>query len=129
MSAGHPGRCSRLPTHHPRTDIGNLESLQGSLRRDGIQEPVLVYEIESGKYSVIDGVRRLKSFQEFGWKRIPCLIKKGISDAEAAHLSYVKNVERKTLSAIEKAHHIKRMRDVFSYTLEELFVMGYGPSA
>ncbi|MFH1985061.1 MAG: ParB/RepB/Spo0J family partition protein, partial [Pseudomonadota bacterium] len=76
-----------IPTHHPRTDIGNLESLQGSLRRDGIQEPILVYEIEPGKYGVYDGVRRLKSFQEFGWKRIPCLIKKGISEAEAAHLS------------------------------------------
>ncbi|MFH1983896.1 MAG: DNA methyltransferase, partial [Pseudomonadota bacterium] len=88
-----------------------------------------VYEIEPGKYGVYDGVRRLKSFQEFGWKRIPCLIKKGISEAEAAHLSYVKNVERKTLSAIEIARHILSMRDTFGYTLEELELKGYGSPA
>jgi len=115
-----------IPNHHPRSDFGDLKDLQGSLRRDGMQEPVLVYEIDPGKYGIIDGVRRLKSFQEFGWKRIPCLIKKGISEADAAHLSYVKNVERKTLSPIEIARHIQTMRDTFGYSLDELELKGYG---
>lgn len=114
------------PQHHPRSDYGNLEELQGSIRRDGLQEPLLVYEIEDGKFGIIDGARRLKAAQEMGLKQISCLIKKGISEAEAAHLSYVKNVERKTLSAIEIARHIKTMKDEFGYTLNELELKGYG---
>lgn len=118
-----------IPKHHPRSDFGNLETLQGSLRRDGMQEPVLVYEIDPGKYGVIDGVRRLKAALEMGWKQIPCLIKKGISEADAAHLSYVKNVERKTLNVIEIARHILTMKDTFDYTFEELELKGYGSTA
>jgi modification methylase len=117
------------PQHHPRSDYGNLEELQGSIRRDGLQEPLLVYEIEAGKFGVIDGARRLKAAQEMGLKQISCLIIKGISEAEAAHLSYVKNVERKTLSAIEIALHIKTMKDEFGYTLNELELKGYGSPA
>jgi ParB/RepB/Spo0J family partition protein len=115
-----------IPQHHPRNDFGNLEELQGSIRRDGLQEPLLVYEIEPGKFGIIDGARRLKAAKEMGLKQILCLVKKGISEAEAAHHSYVKNVERKTLSAIEIALHIKTMKDEFGYTLNELELKGYG---
>ena len=87
-----------IPKHHPRNDYGDLGELQGSLRRDGIQDPLLVFEVEAGSYGIIDGARRLKAAQEMGWAGVPCLIKRGITEAEAAHLSYVKNVERKTLS-------------------------------
>ena len=118
-----------IPQHHPRSDYGNLETLQGSIKRDGLQEPLLVYEIEAGKFGIIDGARRLKAFQEMGLKQISCLINKGISEAEAAHLSYVKNVERQTLSVIEIARHIKAMRDDFGYTLSELELKGYGSPA
>jgi len=118
-----------IPPHHPRSDYGNLETLQGSIKRDGLQEPLLVYEIETGKFGIIDGARRLKAFQEMGLKQISCLINKGISEADAAHLSYVKNVERQTLSVIEIARHIKAMRDDFGYTLSELELKGYGSPA
>lgn len=118
-----------IPQHHPRSDFGNLETLQGSIRRDGLQEPLLVYELEAGKFGIIDGARRLKAAQEMGLKQISCLIIKGISEAEAAHLSYVKNIERKTLSPIEIARHIRTMRDEFGYTLNELELKGYGSPA
>ena len=118
-----------IPQHHPRSDYGNMETLQGSIRRDGLQEPLFVYEIEDGKFGIIDGARRLKAAKEMGWKEVPCLIKKGLSEADAAHLSYVKNVERKTLSAIEIALHIKTMKDEFGYTFNELELQGYGSPA
>lgn len=118
-----------IPQHHPRSDYGNLEKLQGSIRRDGLQEPLFVYEIEATKFGIIDGARRLKAFLEMGLKQIACLINKGISEADAAHLSYVKNVERKTLSVIEIARHIKNMRDTFGYSIRELELMGYGTPA
>jgi len=118
-----------IPKHHPRSDYGNLATLQGSIKKDGLQEPLLVYVIEAGKFGIIDGARRLKAVQEMGLKQVSCLINKGISEADAAHLSYVKNVERKNLSVIEIARHIKAMRDDFGYTLRELELKGYGSPA
>ena len=118
-----------IPNHHPRSDYGNLETLQGSIKRDGLQEPLLVYEIEAGKFGIIDGARRLKAIQEMGLKQISCLINKGISEADAAHLSYVKNTERNSLNAIEIALHLKAMTDEFGYTHRELELRGYGSPA
>ena len=118
-----------IPKHHPRSDFGKLDDLQGSMRRDGIQDPLLVFVTGPEKFGVIDGARRLKAAEEMGWKQVPCLIKKGASEADAAHLSYVKNVERKTLNAVEMARHIQTMRDTFQFTLEELELKGYGSTA
>ena len=118
-----------IPNHHPRSNYGNLETLQGSIKRDGLQEPLLVYEIEAGKFGIIDGARRLKAIQEMGLKQISCLINKGISEADAVHLSYVKNTERNSLNAIEIALHLKAMTDEFGYTHRELELRGYGSPA
>ena len=117
-----------IPDHYFREDFGDIESLIKSLRREGPQEPLLVYEIDEGKYCIIDGARRKKAFEEMGRTEVPCLVRQGISDAEAAHLSFIKNAERKTITVIETAKHIKRMRDKFGFTLEELSVKGYGAS-
>ena len=87
--------------YHPRNMLGDIETLQGSIKRDGLQEPLLVYELADNQYAVIDGVRRLEAVGEFGWQSIPCLIKKGMETSDAAHLSYVKNTERNSLNPIE----------------------------
>lgn len=111
--------------YHPRKNLKDMESLQNSIRRDGLQEPLLVYPTGEGKYSVIDGTRRLKVYQDFGRQAIPCIIKK-VGDADAAHLSYVKNFERSAFDPIEIALHLKAMRDDFGYSLQDLEIKGYG---
>ncbi len=120
---------SLVVNYHPRNMLGDIESLQGSIKRDGLQEPLLVNEVAENQYIVIDGVRRLAAVQEFGWQSVPCLIKKGMDASDAAHLSYVKNTERNSLTPIEIAHHLKAMMDEFGYTQSELELKGYGSKA
>jgi len=115
--------------YHPRNTLGNIESLQGSIKRDGLQEPLFVYDVGDNQYAVIDGVRRLAAIQEFGWQSVPCLINKGMDASDAAHLSYVKNTERNSLNPIEIALHLKAMIDEFGYTHRELELKGYGSPA
>ena len=112
--------------YHPRKDLGDIERLQGSIKRDGLQEPLLVYEASEGRFAIIDGCRRFKAVQGLGWKVVPCLIKKGIKPAEAAHLSYVRNTEREGFNPIEIACHMKAMRDTFGFSLRDLELKGYG---
>jgi ParB/RepB/Spo0J family partition protein len=115
-----------ISKHHPRIDPGDITDLQKSIRRDGMQEPLFGYINEQGLFCIIDGTRRLMAIKEMGIQYVSCLITKNLSEAQAAHLSYVKNSERKTLSAIEIARHIKAMKDDFGYTDAELDLMGYG---
>ena len=112
--------------YHPRKDFGDIEKLQGSIKRDGLQEPLLVYEAGEGRFAIIDGCRRFKAVQELGWKVVPCLIKKDIKPADAAHLSYVRNTEREGFSPIEIACHLKAMQDTFGFSLRDLELKGYG---
>ena len=112
--------------YHPRKNLGDIEKLQNSIKRDGLQEPLLVYEAGENRYAVIDGCRRLTAIREFGWLTVPCIIKKDTGAAEAAHLSYVKNTERRGFDPIEIALHMKAMRDEFGYSLRDLELKGYG---
>jgi ParB/RepB/Spo0J family partition protein len=115
--------------YHPRKDLGKLETLQNSIRRDGLQEPLVVYESAPNEFAVIDGCRRLEVAREFGWKKVPCLIKTDVEASEAAHLSYVKNAERNSFNPIEVALHLKAMSEEFGYSLRDLELKGYGTPA
>ena len=117
-----------MVAYHPRINLGSLQSLQESIRRDGLQDPLLVYPLEDGRYAIIDGYRRLEAVREFGWQSVPCIIK-NVGATEAAHLSYLKNTERQGFDPIEAALHFKAMRDRFGFTLGELELKGYGSRA
>ena len=112
--------------NHPRKDLGNLETLEASIRRDGLQEPPMVMASDQGNYLILDGVRRVEVAKSFGWKEMLCLVRENLNADIAAHLSYVKNIERKSLTPIEIAGHLKRMMDKFGYTLRDLELKGYG---
>lgn len=115
--------------YHPRSDPGNVESLQQSIKRDGLQEPILVYETGEGKFAIIDGVRRLAAVQGMGWDQVPCIVKEQLQGADAAHLSYVKNVERTGFNSIEIANHLKAMMDQFGFSQRDLELKGYGSAS
>ncbi len=115
-----------VPLCHPRKHPRDIEELQNSIRRDGLQEPILACERGDNQYHVIDGCRRLAVAAEFGWKEVLCIIKKGVDEPEAAHLSYVKNNERNGFDPIETALHLKTMHEEFKYSLRDLELKGYG---
>jgi len=115
--------------YHPRKNLGDLKSLMGSIKRDGLLEPLLAYEMEDGKVALIDGYRRLAAAKEFGWKEVPCVIWKKMSKRDAAHLSYVKNAERNAFDPIEIAMHLKAMMERFGYSMRDLEIKGYGSAA
>ena len=112
--------------NHPRKDLGNLETLEASIRRDGLQEPPMVMASDQGNFLILDGVRRVEVAKRLGWKEMLCLVRENLNADLAAHLSYLKNIERMSLTPIEIAGHLKRMMDEFGYTLKDLELKGYG---
>lgn len=116
-----------VPTSHPRRNAGDPDTLQKSIRRDGLIEPLTVCKSEDDRYyMVIDGTRRLTVLADFGWKSVPCIVLNPMPLGRIAHLSYEKNMERKSLSPIEIALHIRSMQEKYGYSLRELDALGYG---
>jgi ParB/RepB/Spo0J family partition protein len=116
-----------VATSHPRKNIGDLETLQKSIRKNGLLEPLTVCKSdEDDFYMVIDGTRRLTVLQEFGWKAVPCITVKSMSLREIAHFAYEKNMERRSLSPIEIALHLKNMQEKYGYSLRDLEALDYG---
>ena len=115
--------------NHPRQERGDLESLTKSIRHDGIINPIVVQKTAEGQFLIIDGDRRAGVAKTLGLETIPCIVYEKLTPCEAAHKSYILNTERNQLSAIERALHIKRMKDEFNYTYDELVILGYGPKS
>jgi ParB/RepB/Spo0J family partition protein len=112
--------------NHPRQERGDLEGLTRSIRHDGIMNPIVVQKAEEGRYHILDGDRRAEVAKTLGYETVPCLVYEGLAPNEAAHKSYILNTERNQLNAIECALHIKKMKDEFNYTYDELVILGYG---
>jgi len=115
--------------NHPRQTSGDLKSLIASIRHEGLISPISVSKAADGQYHVIDGWRRVEALKQLGAVEVPCFVYEDLKEADAAHKSYVLNTERNQLNEIEIALHIKKMRDDFGYTFQELEILGYGSRA
>ncbi len=89
--------------------------------------PISVAKVGDDKYHVVDGWRRTEAMKKMGMVKVSCLVYEGLKDADAAHKSYVLNTERNQLNEIEVALHIKKMRDDFGYTFQELEILDMVP--
>ena len=114
---------------HPRQDIGDVKSLKESIKLDGLQEPILVHALEGGNFEVLDGLRRLEAIKNLKHTEVNCLVKSGLTPEVASRISYVKNVERKSLTPIEIARYLKKLKDTFGFSHSDLAVKGYGSTA
>jgi ParB/RepB/Spo0J family partition protein len=125
-----PMEMLSVPVSHPRRNSGDMETLQKSISQNGLLEPLTVCKSDEGDfYMVIDGTRRLTALLEFGWKTVPCIILNSMPLGEIAHFAYEKNMERRSLSPIEIALHLKSMREKYGYSLRDLEALGYGSPA
>jgi ParB family chromosome partitioning protein len=106
--------------HQPRVVFNeeSLEELAGSIRRDGVQEPVLVRKVGS-KFQLISGERRVRASVLADADTVPAICR-DISDSEMLRLGLIENIQREDLNAIEEARAYQKLVSTFSWTQEEL---------
>ncbi len=104
----------------PRTTFREeaLEELAESIRRDGVQEPVLVRK-RSGRYELVSGERRVRAAIMADLPTVPAICR-DVSDADMLKLGLIENIQREDLNAIELALAYQRLIDEFGWTQEEL---------
>src|SRR3990167_2755607 len=61
-------------------DKETFKSLMENMSEEDFDDPVLVTDLENGKYRVIDGEHRLSAAVMLGLKEIPCIVKKSTDE-------------------------------------------------
>lgn len=98
-----------------RSKLGDLADLAESIKRDGVMQPIILRELDNGRYELIAGERRFRASLLAGKATIPAIIKRGISDAEARRIQVIENHERENLSAYDEARGVAEDVEKFGF--------------
>ena len=90
-------------TLQPRGVISaeSLNDLVGSIREQGILEPLVIAKTPAG-YQIIAGERRWRAAKILGFAKVPVVVKETTPQG-MLEMSIVENVQREDLNPIEKA--------------------------
>ncbi len=93
-----------------------LSELAESIRSEGLLQPIVVRK-HGDKFELIAGERRWRAFQQLKIKAIPARLVEA-SNASAAALGLIENLQREGLNAIEEAHGYASLIRDFDLTQE-----------
>lgn len=98
-----------------------LTELAGSIQEHGVLCPILVRVAEGGTFRLIAGERRLRASKLAGLERIPAIIDSSDdSDGKKLAKQLVENVQRESLSPMERALAIGQLRDQTQWSIREI---------
>lgn len=108
----------------PRSAMGDLADLVGSIRDRGVLEPILVRPLvdrtgSQPQFRIISGERRYRAAQEAGLYEVPA-IEMEVSDEEALEIALIENLQRKDLTPFEEAEGYRMLAEQHRYTHEEI---------
>ena len=87
-------------------DDEQMESLVESIKENGVLNPIIVRQIEDGKFEIISGHRRKRAVELANFKEIPCIVR-DLTDEEATILMVDSNLQREEILPSEKAYAYK----------------------
>jgi len=88
-------------------DKDKLQSLAKSMDEIGLEQPIILYKTENGKYRNRGGRRRIEAAKMLGWKKIPAVIREKAESVLQHNLSILhENTEREDLSPYDKVRAV-----------------------
>lgn len=99
-----------------------IEELASTIESHGIIQPIVVRELEGGRYEIIAGERRFRAATSLGHETVPVIIR-SFTDEQTASSAIIENVQREELSPIEEAIAYKNLLDLNDATQQSLAVM------
>lgn len=97
----------------------SISQLAGSIREQGILQPLLVAPSRDGRYMIIAGERRYRAGREAGLETLPCIVK-DIDVIRQREIALIENLQREDLNPIEAARGIRSLMDQCGYTQEKV---------
>jgi ParB family chromosome partitioning protein len=96
-----------------------LAELEHSIREFGLMQPIVVRELEAGRYELVMGERRWRAAQQAGLDAIPAIVRKTNDDAMLRD-ALLENIHRVQLNPLEEAAAYQQLLQEFEVTHEEL---------
>ncbi len=90
-----------------------------SISKNGQQFPVLLRG-KKPPYQIVSGFRRIAAIQEIGWDRVSAIIRNDLSDEEAFQISFIENEMRKSLSDIDRANAVVKLKKMGKKSTEDV---------
>jgi ParB family chromosome partitioning protein len=100
-------------------DPDALAELVASILAVGVLQPVVVRELEAGRFQLIMGERRWRAARDAGLDTIPAIIRETPDDALLRD-ALLENLHRQQLNALEEAAAYQQLLEEFGTTHEEL---------
>jgi len=104
----------------PRREFNEetLGELAESIRRDGIQEPVIVRRA-GNDYELVSGERRVRAAVMADLETVPAVCR-DVSDRDMLKLGLIENIQREDLNPIDLARAYNDLIEQFRWTQEQL---------
>lgn len=96
-----------------------LSELAASIKEHGLVQPVIVRPVDSGKYELVVGERRLRACQKLMLETIPAIVKE-LSNQQMMEIALIENLQRQDLNPVEEATAYKRLMEEFHLTQEQV---------
>jgi ParB family transcriptional regulator, chromosome partitioning protein len=93
-------------------DPATLNELKASIAANGLLQPIVVRQHESG-YELVAGERRWRAVRSLGWKKVAAVVRE-VDDRTLLTLALVENLQRASLSAIDEAQGYERLAHDFA---------------
>jgi ParB family chromosome partitioning protein len=100
-------------------DEDAMSELVASIREVGVLQPVVVRELEPGRYQLVMGERRLRACREAGLTAVPALVR-DTADQAMLRDALLENLHRQQLNPLEEAAAYGQLLEEFGATHEEL---------
>ena len=99
------------PGNRDKLDSIELAELAETLRMHGMLSPVIVRPNpkKKGAFTLIAGERRLRAAISLDWKNVEAKELADLTDAEAAEIQLIENLQRVNLTPWEEAHQIEQL--------------------
>lgn len=96
-----------------------LAELVASIQAVGVLQPVVVRELEPGRYQLVMGERRWRATREAGLAVIPAIVRE-TADDDLLRDALLENLHRQQLNALEEAAAYQQLLTEFGTTHEQL---------
>src|SRR5262245_18058746 len=83
-------------------DDATLDELANALKNKGVTQPIVVREIENGRYELVVGERRWRAAQRAGLMSLPAIMRQ-IPDDRMLEVALIENLQRENLNPIDEA--------------------------
>lgn len=106
---------------NPRKDVGDIEELAKSIRKNGIMQNLTVVPADENleEFMVLIGHRRLAAAKAAGLRKVPCVIAEGLTREEQLAITLEENMQRNDLTVLEQAESFQMMIELGN-TIESL---------